>query len=59
MFIFRALTFVLAVASLFCFAMYIGTKQPAWRHRGITIIKWTAIAALGFFGVLILERIPL
>ena len=45
------------VAGLLCFAMYIGTAQIAWRHRGIVIVKWTVLAALGFFAVLILERL--
>jgi hypothetical protein len=29
------------------------------RQRGIVIVKWTVIAALGFFAVLILERLAL
>ena len=40
-----------------CFAMYIGTGQVRWRQRGIVIVKWTMIAAFGFFAVLITERI--
>jgi hypothetical protein len=47
------------LASLLCFAMYVGTKAPAWRARGVVVLKWTLIAAAGFFGVLILERLPL
>lgn len=57
MLIFRLVFGLLLVSGLLCFAMYIGTRQPAWRHRGIVIVKWTVVAALGFFAVLILERL--
>ena len=57
MMIFRLVFGLLLVAGLLCFAMYIGTAQIAWRHRGIVIVKWTVLAALGFFAVLILERL--
>jgi hypothetical protein len=30
-----------------------------WRSRGVVVLKWTLIAAAGFFGVLVLERLPL
>jgi hypothetical protein len=56
---FRALVFLLLVASLLCFAMYVGTGQLRWRAIGLRILKWTLIAAMGFFAVLILERIPI
>ena len=59
MLIFRLVFGLLLVAGLLCFAMYVGTGQAAWRRRGIVIVKWTVIAALGFFAVLILERIAL
>lgn len=55
--LFRLVVFFLLVAGLLCFAMYIGTKNPKWRMLGIRIIKWTVIAALGFFAVLLLERL--
>ena len=47
----------LLVAALLCFAMYLGTRQPVWRRRGVVILKWTVLSALGFFAVLILERL--
>lgn len=56
---FRALVFLLLVGSLLCFAMYVGTGQLHWRAIGLRILKWTLIAAMGFFAVLILERIPI
>jgi hypothetical protein len=54
---FRLVFGLLLVAGILCFAMYVGTGQLAWRRRGIVIVKWTVIAALGFFAVLILERL--
>jgi len=42
-----------------CFAMYVGTGQVLWRRRGLVIVKWTVLAALAFFAVLILERLAL
>lgn len=56
MLIFRWIVLLLLVAGLLCFAMYIGTGQRRWRAIGIRIVKWTVIAALGFFAVLLLER---
>jgi hypothetical protein len=55
--LFRALVFLLLVAGLLCFAMYIGTGQLKWRVRGLRIVKWTVVAALGFFAVLLVERL--
>lgn len=57
--IFRLIVGLLLAAGVLCFAMYIGTRQPLWRRRGIVIIKWTVLAGLGFFAVLILERLAL
>jgi hypothetical protein len=57
MVIFRLVFGLLLLAGLLCFAMYIGTGQVAWRRRGLVIVKWTVLAAFGFFAVLILERL--
>ena len=59
MLIFRLVFGLLLLASLLCFAMSIGTGQPVWRRRGMVVLKWALLAALGFFGVLILERLAL
>ena len=58
MMIFRLVFGLLLVSGLLCFAIYIATGKAEWRQRGIVIVKWTVIAALGFFAVLILERLP-
>ena len=57
MLVFRLVFGLLLVAGLLCFAAYVATGQPIWRQRGIVIVKWTVIAALGFFAVLVLERL--
>lgn len=55
--VFRAAVALLLVAGLVCFALYIATGQVRWRALGLRIVKWTVIAALGFFAVLIVERL--
>jgi len=59
MLIFRWIVLLLLVAGLLCFAMYIGTGQQRWRQIGIRIVKWTIVAGLGFFAVLLLERMAM
>ncbi len=59
MLLFRLVFGLLLVSGLLCFAMYIGTNQVVWRRRGLVIVKWTVLAAFGFFAVLILERLAL
>jgi len=59
MLVFRWIVLLLLVAGLLCFAMYVGTGQLKWRMLGIRIVKWTVIAALGFFAVLLLERMAM
>ena len=59
MLVFRLVFGLLLVSGLLCFAMYVGTGQAVWRQRGLVIVKWAVLAALGFFAVLILERVAL
>jgi hypothetical protein len=54
---FRLVFGLLLVAGILCFAMYVATSDLRWRRRGVVIVKWTVVAALGFFAVLILERL--
>ncbi|MDH4053179.1 MAG: hypothetical protein OEU93_16530 [Rubrivivax sp.] len=56
---FRLVVGLLLFAGVLCFAMYVGTGQVLWRRRGLVIVKWTVLAALAFFAVLILERLAL
>jgi len=59
MLIFRWVILLLLVAGALSLAMYVGTGEARWRNLGIRIVKWTVIAGLGFFAVLILERMAL
>ncbi|MEJ6006496.1 hypothetical protein WG899_13135 [Paucibacter sp. AS339] len=59
MLIFRLVVGLLLFAGIVCFALYIGSGQVIWRRRGLVIIKWTVLAGLGFFAVLILERLAM
>ncbi|MCE2656974.1 MAG: hypothetical protein ACOVOG_02790 [Rubrivivax sp.] len=57
MMLFRVVVALLMLAAILCFAMYIGTGQAQWRQRGLVVVKWTVLAGLGFFAVLILDRL--
>ncbi len=57
MLIFRLVFGLLLAACLLCFAMGVATGNPAWRRRGVKVLKWAVIAMAGFFSVLILERL--
>lgn len=59
MLIFRGLIMLLLAAGLVSFALYIATGQVRYRRFGLVIVKWTVVAALGFFAVLVLERLAL
>ena len=47
---------LLLIAAGVSFAFYAGTGQQRYRRAGLVILKWTLLAAFGFFAVLILER---
>jgi hypothetical protein len=57
MLIARLVIGLLLFAAVVCFALYIGTRQARWRRLGLVIVKWTVLAGLAFFAVLILERL--
>lgn len=57
MLFFRWALLLLLLAAGVCFALYAGTAQTRYRQWGLVILKWTLIAAFGFFAVLIFERI--
>ena len=56
MLLFRWVFLLLGVAAMVCLALYVATGQVRYRRLGITIVKWSVIAGLGFFAVLIVER---
>jgi hypothetical protein len=53
----RVLFLVLLVVSAGSFVCYAVTGQERFKHFGLVVLKWTLVAAFGFFGVLILDRI--
>jgi hypothetical protein len=57
MLLLRWLILMLLIAAAVCFAFYAGTGQVRFRRWGLITLKWTLIAAFGFFAVLILQRI--
>lgn len=52
----RFVVLALLGAGLVCFVLYAITGQPRYRVLGLRIVKWTVIAGLVFFAVLIAER---
>ncbi len=57
MLLFRWLIMLLLIGSVVSFAFYAGTGQVRFKNWGLIILKWTLIAAFGFFAVLVLERL--
>ena len=53
----RGIVLLLLLAAIVLFMLYAGTGQARFKRLGLVILKWTLIAAFGFFAVLILERI--
>ena len=56
MLLFRWAILLLLLAAGVSFAFYAGTGQPRFKRFGLVSLKWTLIAAFGFFLVLFLER---
>jgi hypothetical protein len=57
MLLFRWLILLLLLGAGVSFAFYVGTGQPRYRRIGWLVLKWTLIAAFGFFAVLFMERV--
>ena len=57
MLLFRWLILLLLLAAGGSFSFFIATGQPRFKRYGLKILKWTLIAAFGFFAVLIMERV--
>ncbi|MDP3651289.1 MAG: hypothetical protein Q8R67_06365 [Rhodoferax sp.] len=57
MLLFRWLILLLLLGAAVSFAFYAGTGEPRFKRFGLLTLKWTVLSALGFFVVLILERI--
>ncbi|MDD5030492.1 MAG: hypothetical protein PHH58_13500 [Rhodoferax sp.] len=57
MLLFRWVILLLLLGAMVCFVFFVGTGQPHYKRWGLTVLKWTLLAAFGFFAVLILERL--
>ena len=57
MLLFRWLILLLLLGAVVAFAFYAATGQDRFKRWGLLTLKWTLIAAFGFFAVLILERV--
>lgn len=57
MLFFRWLILLFLLAAVVLFIFYAGTGQARFKRYGLMILKWTLIAAFGFFAGLILERV--
>ena len=51
------LALFLLLASAVCFGFYVGTGQAFYKRLGLVILKWTTIAAVVFFVVVLFERL--
>lgn len=56
MLIFRWLLFFLFLACALSFVFYLGTGKAYYRRWAVLILKWTVIAGLCFFAVMIFVR---
>ena len=57
MLIFRWLVSLLLLGAALCFVFYLGTGRAQYKHWGLVVLKWTVIAALAFFAVVIFGRL--
>ena len=57
MLLLRWVVMLLLLAAGVNFAFYAGTGNPRYKRLGLIILKWTLIAAVAFFGILVLERL--
>jgi hypothetical protein len=53
----RAAVLLLLLAAAACFGLYALTGQARYKRWGLATLKWTIVAALGFFAVLIVDRL--
>ena len=57
MLLFRWAIMLLLLTAAVCFAFYAGTGQPRYKRLGLVILKWTVIAAVFFFAVILIGRL--
>ena len=57
MLFFRAVVLLMLFLGVACFAVYAVTGSLQYRRVGVRLVKWTVVAGLVFFAVLIVERL--
>ena len=57
MLFFRWLAMLFALGIIASLGLYIATGQERYKRIGVLGLKWLVLAGLGFFAVLILERV--
>lgn len=57
MLVFRAVMILMVVLIVVSMMFYAATGQVKYRRFGLLAIKWLLLAGMGFFGVLLLERL--
>ena len=57
MLLFRWLILLLLLCAGVSFVFFVATGQARFKHYGLQTLKWTLIAAFGFFAVLVAERV--
>ena len=53
----RGLIYFLLLTAGVCFALYAATGDLRYKRWGLITLKWTVLAGLGIFGVLIVDRV--
>ena len=53
----RGLIYFLLLTAGVCFALYAATGDLRYKRRGLITLTWPVLAGLGFFGVLIVDRV--
>ena len=57
MLLFRWLILLCLLVAGVSFAYYATTGQPRFKAFAWTVLRWTLLAALGYFAILIAERV--
>lgn len=57
MLIFRWLAMLFALGIIASLGLYISTGQERYKRIALLLLKWVVLAGLGFFAVLVLERL--
>ena len=57
MLLFRWIFMLLVLLAAVSFVFYLGTGQRRYRQWALLLVKWTVIAALAFFAVLLVGRV--